>query len=139
MSHPFRSERWTFKSQSKRGAGCLLGRDRVDELMCNVFFPITEDWVAMERYSFRGSGELNQRCRIALARLFPANRALVTGLLRRAALRNGLLDLYDGYCRWDASDCVRCVFPEQLQRMGLGRERDNGSLGVENNLKNRAS
>lgn len=140
MRHPFWNERWTFKSTSKRGVVCLIGRERVDELMSNVFYPITEDWGAMERCSVRRSGGLNKRCRIALARLFPRDPTLVMGLFGRALFRQGLLELYEGYCRSDASDCVRCVFPEQLQQRVLGGARDEGSggVGVENNLQNRA-
>ncbi|MEY2600128.1 MAG: hypothetical protein RLZZ142_2387, partial [Verrucomicrobiota bacterium] len=54
----------------KRGAR-LLGRERVDALFANAFFPAAGDWEGWCRW---GGGGMNERCRRALARMFPGRR-----------------------------------------------------------------
>jgi hypothetical protein len=116
MQHPFWSHHFTFESAHQRKASRILGTERVDTLFLNVFLPASGDWNAYCRWE--GSGG-DSRCRTAVARMF-AERRDVRDLTRLGVHQQGLLELYEGYCGQDASECERCVFPEQTSEI-LGK------------------
>jgi hypothetical protein len=57
----------------------------------------------------------NRRVETAAQRLF-AGRDIARALLRSAAMQQGLLQIYEDFCQRDASDCARCLFPQQLAK-----------------------
>lgn len=103
----------TSKPAAKRMA--LIGETRVTEMLANVFFPLAlavspERW---EEFSRLAAPLTNARVEIAALRLF-GNSPLARELLKKTAFQQGLLQVYEDFCQRDASDCQRCLFPEQL-------------------------
>jgi hypothetical protein len=103
----------TSKPAAKRMA--LIGETRVTEMLANVFFPLAlatspERW---EEFSRLPATLTNSRVEIAALRLF-GGAPLGQELLKKAAFQQGLLQVYEDFCQRDASDCQRCLFPEQL-------------------------
>lgn len=95
----------------------LIGESRVTEMLVNVFFPlaITEQRRHREAYENLPAPLANRRVEIAAMRLF-GDSAAGRELLKRAAMQQGLLQVYEDFCMQDASDCAHCRFPEQLAR-----------------------
>ena len=97
----------------------LVGESRVTEMLANVFFPLA---IARDETRWIGFKNLrapltNRRVEVAALRLFgdsPRRREF----LKSAALQQGLLQIYEDFCLRDASDCARCLFPQQLARSG---------------------
>jgi hypothetical protein len=103
----------TSKPAAKRMA--LIGETRVTEMLANVFFPLAlattpERW---SEFAQLPASLTNKRVEIAALRLFGTN-PLGQELLKKAAFQQGLLQVYEDFCQRDASDCQRCLFPEQL-------------------------
>ncbi len=106
----------TSKASAKRMA--LVGETRVTEMLANVFYPLAfaEDssrWLGFKNLPATLS---NRRVEIAALRLFGPDSARAASLLRSAAIQQGLLQIYEDFCQHDASDCIRCRFPEQLAK-----------------------
>jgi hypothetical protein len=105
----------TSKKSARRMA--LVGESRVTEMLANVFFPLA---IAQDETRWIGFKNLrapltNQRVEVAALRLFgesPRQREFQ----KSAALQQGLLQIYEDFCLRDASDCARCLFPQQLAR-----------------------
>ena len=112
LRHAFWSVHYTFQAPVRNGTQALIGRERVEELLINVFLPHAGDDALLEQMR---SPEQNRRCRIAAERLLP-RRADTRELLRDAICQQGILQLYRDFCVRDASDCVRCPFPEAVNR-----------------------
>lgn len=105
----------TSKASARRMA--LVGESRVTEMLANVFFPlaVTRDesrWIGFKNLR---SPLSNQRVEIAALRLF-GETARQKEFLKSAALQQGLLQIYEDFCLRDASDCARCLFPQQLAK-----------------------
>ena len=105
----------TSKTAPKRMA--LVGESRVTEMLANVFFPLAiarDDarWIGFKNLPATLS---NRRVETAAQRLF-AGRDITRALLRGAAMQQGLLQIYEDFCQRDASDCARCLFPQQLAK-----------------------
>ncbi len=103
----------TSKPSAKRMA--LIGETRVTEMLANVFFPLAlavnpERWAEFSQLPATMS---NARVEVAALRLFGDN-PLGQELLKKAMFQQGLLQVYEDFCQRDASDCQRCLFPEQL-------------------------
>jgi len=103
----------TSKPAAKRMA--LIGETRVTEMLANVFFPLAlavspERW---DEFSRLAAPLSNARVEIAALRLF-GDSPLARELLKKTAFQQGLLQVYEDFCQRDASDCQRCLFPEQL-------------------------
>jgi len=105
----------TSKTAVRRMA--LVGESRVIEMLANVFFPLA---IAQDETRWIGFKNLrapltNQRVEVAALRLF-GESARASSFLKSAALQQGLLQIYEDFCLRDASDCARCLFPQQLAR-----------------------
>ncbi len=105
----------TSKTTTRRMA--LVGESRVTEMLANVFFPLA---IAQDEARWIGFKKLrapltNQRVEVAALRLF-GEGARASSFLKSAALQQGLLQIYEDFCLRDASDCARCLFPQQLAR-----------------------
>ena len=93
----------------------LIGETRGTEMLANVFFPLAlatspERWT---EFSQLPATLTNTRVEVAALRLFGDN-PLGQELLKKTAFQQGLLQVYEDFCQRDASDCQRCLFPEQL-------------------------
>lgn len=110
LSDPFWDWHYTLASRASKRRMALLGRERVQDLLANVFLPVSGDWQPVEEMI---TAERSQRVRVAAARLL-AGRRDVPDLLRGMAGQQGLLEFYEGFCRCDSSDCINCSMPEQI-------------------------
>ncbi|MES2570623.1 MAG: DUF2851 family protein [Verrucomicrobiota bacterium] len=116
-----RDEYWdhhfTLTSRPSKSAMALVGESRVTEILANIFFPlaVAADGRRWEDYKKLPATLSNRRVEIAATRLLgetPRRHAL----LRKVAIQQGLLQVYEDFCMQDASDCRQCRFPEQLVR-----------------------
>jgi hypothetical protein len=106
---------YTVSSKASLKAMALVGDTRVTEMLVNVFFPIAwsrapKRWLT---YIELPATLTNRRVEVAATRLFgesPRRREL----LKKAAIQQGLLQVYEDFCMQDRSDCERCLFPQQL-------------------------
>ena len=110
IKHPFWSSHYTFAAKRSAKPIALLGEERLDELLINVFLPFVEGWDALLKMR---APERNRRSRIAATRLL-ARRQDAWHLLGSAVHQQGLLQLYEDFCSRDASNCESCPFPEQV-------------------------
>ncbi|MEI6712947.1 MAG: DUF2851 family protein [Verrucomicrobiota bacterium] len=110
IEDPFWSHHFMFQSERFGSRIRLLGPDRVSELLINAFLPAVGDWSGALKLTTQS---VNRRVRTAAARLL-VEREDRLKLLRSVVVQQGLLELYEGFCRRDASDCVGCHFPEQF-------------------------
>jgi hypothetical protein len=118
LSDEFWDFHYTLTSKATPNRMALVGETRVTEMLANVFFPLAfaEDssrWLGFKNLPATLS---NRRVEIAALRLFGPDSACAAELLRSAAMQQGLLQIYEDFCQHDASDCVRCRFPEQLAK-----------------------
>ena len=118
LSHPYWRHHYTLRSRPSEKPMALIGKDRIQDLMGNVFFPLAvrenpEQW---ERYrDLPGSAE-NEKLRRALLRLFGENNPAAQTHSRRYYHQQALLQIYQDFCLADASECAACPFPEQLRQ-----------------------
>jgi hypothetical protein len=114
LSDPFWDLHYTIGSKPSMRRMALIGRERVQDLLANVFLPAFGDWKPMEGMH---TPERSKSVRVAAARLL-AGRHDVRQILHGMAHQQGLLELYEGFCRCDSSDCRNCPMPEQLPGWG---------------------
>ena len=105
----------TSKAAPQRMA--LVGESRVIEMLANVFFPLAiirdeKRWIGFKNLR---ATLTNRRVEVAALRLF-GDSPRKAEFLKSAALQQGLLQIYEDFCLRDASDCARCLFPQQLAR-----------------------
>jgi hypothetical protein len=106
---------YTVTSGAARAPMALIGESRITEMLMNVFYPWSiiahpEKW---EGYCSLAAEQSNRRVQIAAARLFAGDPER-TALLRRAAMQQGLLQIYEDFCMRDETDCAACPFPRQV-------------------------
>jgi hypothetical protein len=114
MRHAFWNHHYTFSSQPTPRSLALIGEERVEELLANSLLPFSGNW---EKLVSMRARERNRRSKTAAARLL-ANRPDARKLLSESVCQQGLIQLYEDFCRCDASDCVLCRFPEQTIEKG---------------------
>ncbi len=103
----------TSRPAAKRMA--LIGESRATEILANVFHPLAiaaepERWAEFIKLP---AALTNRRVETAALRLF-GESPRVKGLLKSAAIQQGLLQIYEDFCQRDASDCEQCLFPAQV-------------------------
>ena len=111
MRHSFWNHHYTFSSQPTPHPLALIGEERVEELLTNSLLPFYGDW---EKLTSLRARERNRRSKTAAARLL-AGRPDAKKLLSEAVCQQGLIQIYEDFCRCDASDCSLCPFPEQAR------------------------
>lgn len=113
---------YSFNSARTEKSMALVGGSRVDEMLANVFFPIAIHSEASLWNAFKQlpSTLSNSRVQTAVVRLFGSNQADHLPFLRNLVYQQGLLQIYEDFCCYDASDCACCPFPEQCAKLPLG-------------------
>jgi len=117
MEHAFWSRHYTLRSKPVATPLALIGKDRVNDILGNVLFPIAvardrEQWDAYIRLP--GSVD-NEKLRRAVLRLFH-DRPGVEKLAKAYYRQQALLQIYEDFCLEDHSECADCPFPEQLSQ-----------------------
>lgn len=126
LRHAFWDTRYTFQSRPAARRLALIGIERWKGLLLNAFLPAVRDWESALRMLIP---ERSRRLRVASGRIL-AGRTDTAALLKQGIHQQGLLEMYEVYCRQDVSDCVHCPFPEQ--HLGWGMEEagaKGGALG----------
>ena len=106
---------YTVHSGESKTPMALIGPSRVNEMLINVLYP----WVIIDRpekwdeYRALPADLSNRRVEVAAARLF-ATDPRQAGLLKSAAIQQGLLQVYEDFCMQDQTDCAACPFPRQV-------------------------
>jgi hypothetical protein len=116
LRDPYWEHHFTASSKTAPRRMALVGENRVTDMLANVFYPlaVTEDAARWQEYAeLRATGP-NRRVTIAALRLF-GDSPLRDELLQRAAMQQGLLQIYEDFCMQDVSDCCECLLPQQLR------------------------
>ena len=115
LTDPFWDHHYTLDSARAPKRLALIGTSRVVDILANVFLPLAslDHPEAIAAYDELGAPLSNQRVEIAALRLFGTSPVART-LLKRAAMQQGLLQVYEDFCLQDATDCAQCRFPHQL-------------------------
>jgi len=116
LTHEYWQHHYTLTSKRTPQPMALVGAERVDAILANVVFPLAlrrgeEVWEAFRNWVAPGD---SQKLRVAGVRLFGGverSRAM----LKRVVCQQGLLQIYEDFCRRDATNCSVCRFPEQMQ------------------------
>ncbi|MEM7697528.1 MAG: DUF2851 family protein, partial [Verrucomicrobiota bacterium] len=117
LSHPFWNRHYTLRSKPASKPQALVGKDRVVDLLGNVIVPsqpsnFEKSW---DVYESLPAVTDNSKLRRARLRLFGADKSDRTRKFqRRYFQQQGLLQIYEDFCRVDLSECTDCPFPEQL-------------------------
>jgi hypothetical protein len=112
LKHAFWERQYTFHSRPSVRRLALLGSERLKDLFLNAFLPSLSDWEGAMKLVLP---ERSRRLRVAAGRIL-AGRTDTAALLNQAVYQQGLLEMYEVYCRRDLSDCAACPFPEQHPR-----------------------
>lgn len=115
LEHPYWCSHYTLASAQASRPLALIGRSRAAECMANLCFPIllSERPELWEDYVRIPAAPVSERLRRAGLRLFGSEDA-TSAAITRLWQQQALLQIYDDFCMQDASDCVRCPFPEQV-------------------------
>ncbi len=123
MTDPFWNHHATLKSARSAQPRALIGETRAVEMLANVFFPLAvtlaapRGEAAWAQYARLPAKLSNRRVETAATRLF-GGVAAARPFLRTVVQQQGLLQIYEDFCLRDASDCLRCTFPEKVGRFG---------------------
>ena len=106
---------FTLASSASPRPLALIGSDRLADMTANVFFPFAlstapELWTKLLEMPCPAP---SRRAQIAALRLFGTTPPR---WLRGLGYQQGLLQISEDFCMQDASDCLRCRFPEQVAR-----------------------
>jgi len=112
---PFWEKHATFTGAPLRTPCRLIGEERVQDILINVFWP----WVSLDdpeaaREGLRSlSAAANSATQIASQRVLLS--ALTPKQRREALVQQGLLQIFRDYCQADCSRCRDCTFPELIK------------------------
>jgi len=116
LRDPYWEHHFTVSSKASPRPMALVGDARVTDMLANVFYPlaVSDDSGRWEEYAELRAAGTNRRVTIAALRLF-GDSPLRGELLQRAAMQQGLLQIYEDFCMQDVSDCCECLLPSQLR------------------------
>lgn len=108
---------WTVRSSLSSRPMALVGKTRITEMLANVFFPFAYGSVPdlWDAYCRLPAVLGNRKVETAASRLLGGS-PVRKEILKSVAYQQGLLQIYEDFCMRDATDCVRCAFPEQLNQ-----------------------
>jgi len=116
-SHPEWNHRFSLSGKRSEKSQHLIGADRADAFLFNVFWPIAYDIapdkteIALKAARTSADSLASRRTRV---RLFKTT--FVKSLARRMLATEGLLQIYQDFCLQDRSACGQCEFPEWINR-----------------------
>ena len=109
---------YTLTSRKSPRPMALIGEGRVNDILANVIYPL-----AIGAYPARWKDYLklpapvaSRTVKIAALRLLGPGSSAAKSILKKAALQQGLLQIYEDFCMRDNTDCAQCPFPEQLTK-----------------------
>jgi hypothetical protein len=120
LHHPYWDFHYTLTSNPSTKRMALIGATRISDMLSNLLFPllIPEREPLWRSYCQRSAPLDNEKTKRAALRLFGANVALADSFTSKLYQHQALLQIYQDFCCQDASDCLRCPFPEQILQWG---------------------
>ncbi|MEM7009872.1 MAG: DUF2851 family protein [Verrucomicrobiota bacterium] len=117
LEHSFWSHHYTLKSKFVAKPMALIGKDRMNDILGNVLFPllVAEDPSQWDAYLDLPPSLENEKLRRATIRLF-GEHPDKDKIAKRFYRQQALLQIYEDFCLEDVSDCADCPFPEQLSQ-----------------------
>ncbi len=111
---PFWDRHTTFTARSLSKPHHLIGAERINDLLLNVFWPLVHQ--ANASTAIRGWHESESAANSVteLARQRVLGGIELKPHLHETLVQQGLLQIYHDYCRTDASACADCPFPKTI-------------------------
>ena len=96
----------------------LIGGSRITDILANLIYPmlIPERELLWKSYCNRTAPLENEKTKRAALRLFGEKVELADSFTTKIFHQQALLQIYQDFCLCDASDCLSCPFPEQLNQ-----------------------
>jgi len=115
LRYDYWQHHYTLTSKAAARPMALIGEERILQMIANVLQPLRwlRDPECWNDFCELPASSENRQSLTAALRLFGPDG---NQWLKREVWQQGLLQIYEDFCQHDASDCVRCLFPEQLQR-----------------------
>jgi hypothetical protein len=112
---PFWEKQATVTGAPLRAPCRLIGCERVDDILINVFWPMAamDEPEAARKALVKMNAAHNGAARIASQRMLLS--ALTPKQSREALVQQGLLQIFRDYCQTDCSLCRDCTFPETVK------------------------
>lgn len=116
-NHPEWDYRFTLNGKRSTKRQRLIGPDRADAFLFNVFWPLAYDRVpdkvesALREARTSSESLASRRTKV---RLFETT--MVKSLDRRLLATEGLLQIYRDFCLEDRTHCEQCEFPDWINR-----------------------
>ncbi len=122
IKNPFWESHFTWNSHQKPIQ--LLGEQRIQEILINVFWPMAG--IHFPEEAKKGLGQIrwgsNHATRIAHQRVLGGTSL---GNSRKSALvQQGLIQIYREFCQQDATECLDCPFPVMVRNRVRVEEAD---------------
>jgi len=119
LSGGYWDHHYTLTSPRSKKPMALVGNERVNGMLANVFFPIAilSDPERWEEYEKLPAMPGSRRVRIAALRLLGGGTQS-SKFFRTVWGQEGLLQVYEDFCMQDASGCANCLFPAQIAARG---------------------
>ena len=114
---PFWEKHATLSGTPLRSPCRLVGEERVQDILINVFWPMVS--LDEPEAARKALGEMrmapNGTARVASQRMLLS--ALTPKQGREALVQQGLLQIFRDYCQTDCSQCRDCTFPELVKKV----------------------
>lgn len=117
LSHEYWNRHYTLTSKRSEKPLSLIGDSRVVEILANVLYPSAiesnpEKW---HEYILLPAPLGNRSAETAATRLLGKHPDHLK-VLRSAAKVQGLLQIFEDFCKRDSTNCTECPFPEQFKK-----------------------
>ncbi len=116
LEHPYWSTHYTLNSKPAKRKMALIGESRVAEMLSNVIYPwfLAQKPSLWEDFTKLRAKQRHGKLDVILARLFGEDPVRGEPFTKTLAGQQGLLAIYEDFCRRDISGCTQCPFPEQV-------------------------
>jgi hypothetical protein len=116
IEDPFWSRHTTWRSRPSPLPTQLIGTERTDDILINLFWPMVS--LQDEPFAYENLRRLtsppNRLTRIARERVL--GPLSIGKALSEALVQQGLLQVYQDFCLNDATGCEKCPFPEVVRK-----------------------
>ena len=118
LTHPYWDHHYTLTSNPSPKRMALIGGSRITDILANLIYPmlIPERELLWKSYCNRTAPLENEKTKRAALRLFGEKVELADSFTTKIFHQQALLQIYQDFCLCDASDCLSCPFPEQLNQ-----------------------
>jgi len=120
LEHDYWQRHYTLQSKPAKSSMALIGKDRVQDILGNLLFPLAlrERSDAWQTFRELPGSVSNESLRRATLRLFGEDHPDAADFSKKYYQQQALLQIYRDFCLEDTSECEECPFPEQLRQWG---------------------